>query len=183
VLLSLVSADVTADGVKLAWFMGGSTSSVATVYRSPVGSEWTRVTEVTADGPGYLRYTDPIDATSTRVGYRLGIVEAGVEGFYGETWVDLPARNAALAFALEPVRPNPTQGGALTVRFTLPNAAPARIELVDVSGRRIAEREVGSLGVGQHTLDLGEGQRLAPGLYLVRLTQGMNTRVARVAML
>ena len=183
VQLSLASADVTADGVKLAWFMGGSTSSVATVYRSPVGGEWTRVGEVTADGTGYLRYTDPIDATSTRVGYRLGIVEAGVEGFYGETWVELPARDAALAFALDPVRPNPTQGGALTVHFTLPSAAPARVELVDVSGRRIVEREVGSLGAGPHALDLGEGRRLAPGLYLVRLTQGTNTRVTRVAVL
>jgi hypothetical protein len=88
-----------------------------------------------------------------------------------------------LAFALEPVRPNPSRGGALTVRFTLPGAAAARVELLDVSGRRVAAREVGSLGAGRHALDLGEGQRLAPGLYLVRLRQGTNTRVARVAVL
>ena len=91
--------------------------------------------------------------------------------------------DAALAFALDPVRPNPSRGGMLTVRFTLPTAAPARLELLDVAGRRIASREVGSLGAGQHTLDLGAGQHLAPGLYLVRLTQGANKRTTRGAVL
>jgi hypothetical protein len=183
VLISLASADVTADGVKLAWFMGGSESGVATVYRSPVGGEWTRIGEVTADGTGYLRYTDPIVATATRVGYRLGMVDAGIEGFYGETWIDLPAGEAPLTFALDPVRPNPSRGGALMVRFSLPTTAPVRLELLDVAGRRVASREVGSLGAGQHAIDLGQGQHLAPGLYLVRLMQGANTRVTRVAVL
>jgi hypothetical protein len=180
VLLSLVSADVTADGVKLAWFAGENASAVATVYRSPAGGEWTRIGEITADGTGYLRYTDPIDAMAARVGYRLGIVEAGIEGLYGEMWLDLPAGNVPLAFALDPVRPNPSRGGALTVRFSVPSASPARLELLDVAGRRIASHEV---GIGQHTLDLGQGQRLAPGLYLVRLTHGTNTRTTRVAVL
>jgi hypothetical protein len=178
VLVSLASADVTADGVKLAWFMSGSESGAATVYRSSVGGEWMRIGEVTADGTGYLRYTDPIDATASRVGYRLGVIDAGVEGFYGETWVELPAHAAVLAFALDPVRPNPSRGGSLMVRFSLPTDAPARLELLDVAGRRIASREV---GIGQHTLDLGAGQHLAPGLHLVRLTQGVNTRTTRVA--
>lgn len=93
--------------------------------------------------------------------------------------VAVPADDA-LAFALDPVRPNPSRGGALTVRFTLPSAAPARLELLDVAGRRIASHEVGA---GQHALDLGQGRRLAPGLYLVRLTQGANTRTTRVAVL
>ena len=182
-LLSLVSVEAGADGIKLTWLAGKSVGGVATVYRSSVGGEWTRIGEVTADGTGYLRYTDPIDGAATRVGYRLGMVEAGVETFYGETWVDVPAHDAALAFALEGVRPNPSRGEGLTVAFTLPTAASARLELLDVSGRRVAEREVGSLGAGPHALDLSEGRRLTPGLYLLRLTQGTNTRVTRVAVL
>jgi hypothetical protein len=98
---------------------------------------------------------------------------------FGYAGADVPGE-ASLTFALDPVRPNPSRGGALTVRFSLPTAAPARLELLDVAGRRIASREVDS---GQHTLDLGVGQHLAPGLYLVRLTQGVNTRTARVAVL
>ena len=184
VLLSFASAEVGADFVRLTWFASGSGNAMATVYRSPVGGEWTRIGEVAVDGTGYLRYTDPIDVTASRVGYRLGIVEAGIESFQGETWVDLPARGAELAFALEPVHPNPSLGGALTVRFTLPSVAPVSLELLDVTGRRIARREVGLPIAGRPTeLDLGAGQRLAPGLYLVRLRQGANTRVSRVAVL
>ena len=88
-----------------------------------------------------------------------------------------------LTFALDPVRPNPACGGALSVRFTLPTAAGASLELLDVAGRRVAAREVGALGAGAHTVELGAGLHLAPGLYLVRLTQGANARVTRAVVL
>jgi len=42
---------------------------------------------------------------------------------------------------------------------------------------------VGSFGAGTHALDLGAGLRLAPGIYLVRLTQGGNVRVTRAVVL
>jgi hypothetical protein len=90
---------------------------------------------------------------------------------------------APLAFALDAVSPNPARGGALTIRFTLPVGAAASLELLDVAGRRVALREVGSFGAGSHSLRLGEGQLVAPGLYLVRLRQGTNSRVVRVAVL
>jgi hypothetical protein len=87
----------------------------------------------------------------------------------------------ALAFALDGVRPNPSRGDRVSVAFTLPTPAHARLELVDVSGRRVVEREVGALGAGRHVVALDTGGRLAPGLYLVRLTQGADSRVTRVA--
>jgi len=103
-------------------------------------------------------------------------------GQLGGDVTDVPGE-APLAFALDPVRPNPSRGGALTVRFTLASAAAASLELLDVAGRRIGAREVGSLGAGRHALDLGEGRRLAPGLYLVRLTQGTSSRATKVMVL
>ena len=105
-----------------------------------------------------------------------------MDGQLGGDVVSVPG-DAPLAFALEPVRPNPSRGGTLTIRFALPGAEPAALELLDIAGRRIATREVGSLGAGRHTLEIGEGRRLAPGLYLVRLRQGTKTRVTRVAVL
>jgi hypothetical protein len=104
---------------------------------------------------------------------------------YGNPGVaDVPGKGEApLAFALDPVRPNPARGGAMTVRFTLAGPAAASLELLDIAGRRVAAHEVGSLGAGPHALDLGHGRDLAPGLYLVRLTQGTNTRTARVAVI
>ena len=88
---------------------------------------------------------------------------------------------AAFALALEGVTPNPSRGRQLAVSFTLPVAAPARLELLDVGGRLVAEREVGDLGPGRHTVDPAFGQPLRPGFYLVRLTQRGMSRVVRVA--
>jgi hypothetical protein len=113
--------------------------------------------------------------------YAQRVLANGTLGGGSVEVADEPA--PAPAFALEPVRPNPSRGTALMVRFTLPSAAPAAIDLLDVAGRRITAREVGSLGAGRHALDLGAGRDLAPGLYLVRLRQGADTRVTRVAVL
>jgi hypothetical protein len=81
------------------------------------------------------------------------------------------------------LRPNPTTGRSLAVRFTLSLAAPARLELIDVTGRAIRFREVGGQGAGAHVVDLAAGARIAPGLYFVRLRQGANEKVARVTVL
>jgi hypothetical protein len=142
-------------------------------------------------GPGSLvaarRDTGYVDNPGAAFYYKLSAVDIhGNESPHAfllpSGTVDVP-EIGPLAFMLEGVRPNPSRGEGLTVAFTLPTTATARLELLDVSGRRVVEREVGSLGAGTHTLDLGVGQRLAPGLYLVRLTQGANTRTTRVAVL
>jgi hypothetical protein len=103
-------------------------------------------------------------------------------GQLGGDVADVPGE-VAIAFALEPVRPNPSYGVALTARFTLASAAPASLDLVDVAGRRVAMRDVGSWGAGRHVLELGADLRLSPGLYLMRLRQGADMRVTRVVVL
>jgi hypothetical protein len=89
------------------------------------------------------------------------------------------ADEASLAFTLLGVRPNPSRSGRLSVAFALPSGAPARLDLLDVSGRRVETREVGVLGAGRHVVEFGAGRRVAAGLYLVQLTQGANRRTAR----
>jgi hypothetical protein len=81
-------------------------------------------------------------------------------------------------FALGGVSPNPARE-QLAVAFSLPDAAPARLEAFDLVGRRVALREVGPLGGGSHVVRLDEGRELAPGVYLVRLTRGNRTLTAR----
>jgi hypothetical protein len=119
-------------------------------------------------------YEDTRVTAGARYGYRLGVMEAGREVFLGETWVDVPATlQLSLAF-----RSNPTRED-LGVAFSLPDASPARLELFDVGGRRIASREVGTLGAGSHIVTLGDGRRFAPGVYLLRLSQGTRSLKAR----
>jgi hypothetical protein len=93
-----------------------------------------------------------------------------------------PAR-APLELALGSVRPNPASARSLVAEFTLANDMPARLELLDVMGRVAASREVGSLGPGRHSLALSDGLHLAPGVYLLRLSQGSVVRVTRAALL
>ena len=70
--------------------------------------------------------------------------------------------------------------GELSVAFSLLDAGPARLEVFDLAGRRVADREVGALGAGRHVLPLG---RFAPGVYLVRLSQGSRSATIRTAVM
>ncbi len=88
-----------------------------------------------------------------------------------------------LAFALSATRPNPARGNQLGVEFVLARPLPARIELLDVTGRMVAARDVGSLGIGRHVVDLAAGRGIPPGVYLIRLTQGHDARSVRAVIL
>jgi hypothetical protein len=127
-------------------------------------------------------YVDPGNAGSY---YKLSAVDVnGNESGYSLVTpagtLDVPG--GPLTFALERM-PNPSLGGRLTVTFSLPDDARARLEVIDVSGRRAVAREVGSLGAGRHTIQLAADQRLSPGFYVVRLTQGARVAIARVSVL
>ena len=178
-LASLISARAYRDRVELAWQIGPGGPSAATIYRRVEPGAWQSLAIVIPDGMGRAAFVDRAVTPGTRYGYRLGLASAGQESFVAETWVETPA---AVGFALLGGRPNPSSG-RLSASFTLPAARPAMLELMDVSGRRIVAREVGSLGAGAHTVDLTPRQALPPGMYLLRLTQGERTATARAAVL
>ena len=83
------------------------------------------------------------------------------------------------ALELAPVGPNPSRDGTVQVEFSLPDAGPARLELMDVAGRLVDTREVGSFGPGRHANALGRDLR--PGMYLVRLQHERGRALAKVA--
>lgn len=174
VQLTLVSAEAEPDLVRLTWYAAAG-AVTATVYRRTEASEWRAVGAVSSDGTGQLVYEDRAVTPGTRYGYRLGVMEDGAETFVGEAWVDVPL---AAQLALAGARPNPALR-ELAVAFTLPDGSPARLEAYDLVGRRVAARDVGSLGPGGHTVKLGEGKLLGCGVYLVRLTQAGRTLTTR----
>jgi parallel beta helix pectate lyase-like protein len=88
----------------------------------------------------------------------------------------------AAGLRLAGVRPNPSRH-ELSVTFTLPDAAPARIELIDLAGRRISLREVGGLGPGSHVVSFPEVRTLATGVYLVRLSHGGRSLTTRAVVI
>jgi hypothetical protein len=87
---------------------------------------------------------------------------------------------------LEAARPNPSSANA-ALRFALPRAGRARLQLVDVWGRRVRTLVDGALGAGPHEAvwdGRSEDGRTAPaGLYWARLEADGAVCVRRVVRL
>ncbi|MBI5709213.1 MAG: T9SS type A sorting domain-containing protein [Candidatus Eisenbacteria bacterium] len=175
-LVSLVGSEVRDGHVLLSWYSASQAGRTANLYRRYVPGEWQKLAALSVDGAGHLDYDDADVLSYGTYEYRLGFSIGGREEFVGAVTVDVGGANR---LALRGVYPNPTTEGML-VTFTLPNADPARIEIVDATGRRVSSRQVGAMGVGQHQLDLRR-ERFAPGIYWVRLVQGDRMFTAKAA--
>ncbi|MBM3307755.1 MAG: choice-of-anchor D domain-containing protein [Candidatus Eisenbacteria bacterium] len=83
--------------------------------------------------------------------------------------------DAAAVLALGPVRPNPAAGG-VALALTLPEAADASVDVVDVAGRVVRALRAGPLSAGVHEIAWdGRDDRGAPvasGVYFCRATVG-----------
>ncbi len=123
----------------------------------------------------YVDCVLPASATSAVGVSTLAPVTAGV----------LPP--APPAFAIRTPGPSPFVAGggaALTVRFALPAAARVRVDVLDVSGRRVATLLDEALAAGEHDARWdgasAGGAPAAPGVYLVRVATREGTRTGRV---
>ena len=83
----------------------------------------------------------------------------------------VPTETGPRAGALGVPFPNPIGAGAVTVPFTLAEAGPVRLAVVDALGREVAVLADGPLAAGEHRVPLAAGS-WAPGVYLVRLVAG-----------
>jgi hypothetical protein len=178
-LASLASADAFADHVSLVWYVADGSGTASNVYRRLQGGDWQTVARTTPDGQGYLRYNDTDVKPGLRYGYQLGIYDAGVEVFVGEAWVTMVRQG----FSLEEPSPNPAVVGRLSIAFTLPGEEPARLDVVDVTGRRVLTRVLNGIGAGRHVADFSGQSGLRPGIYLVRLFYGSRSQARRVVLL
>jgi len=149
-------------------------------------------TEIPEDVIGWrLTQNPPSVGSSSDSSYRRG---PGGTGFipyrlqttlYGTpviTSVDDPAY-AAPGLRLQLPGPNPSRTGSWTASFTTPWRGPARLELVDTSGRRWKRADVAALEPGTHQVALEGWGRVPPGTYFVRLTQNgrsVSRKVMRV---
>lgn len=60
----------------------------------------------------------------------------------------------------------------MTMSCDFPTAEPAHVEVYDVSGRLVNQRDVAVRSAGTLSIDAGEGAHVEPGVYWVRLRQG-----------
>ena len=82
---------------------------------------------------------------------------------------------ASPAFAIVGAFPNPSRSTALRISLALPNAAPARLSLIDAQGRLITQEAVRLACGGRASVTLDAARGLAPGVYLLRLDQSGHT--------
>jgi hypothetical protein len=94
----------------------------------------------------------------------------------GTAAVPIEPTRRALGFAL--VGPQPFNASA-RLRFELPAAGNASIEVFDIAGRAAGERIEGAWSAGAHEISIDAG-RLPPGVYAARLSAGGRSEVVRL---
>lgn len=181
------AASMTATGganpgsVNLQWSLQNVTGPHSAVYRRQANTSWTSIATVESNA-GQVSFQDATVVAGQRYGYMIAVSSQQGEDFGGEAWVDVPTTNSVgsgAAFALNRVSPNPVVD-RFSVSFSLPSAAPARLELIDLAGRRVFSKDVGSLGAGSHHLEIDGAHSFAPGMYFLRLAQSGQMLSSRV---
>jgi hypothetical protein len=110
---------------------------------------------------------------------RFGTYGRGIWDYAPPAPGSLSQASPAIGLRLE-VSPVPARR-ALTLRFEMPRAGHARLELFDVSGRCVARIAEGVRERGAHQVDFDlTGAHLAPGTYLARLACGAHAVVRKV---
>ena len=150
-----------------------STSEVWVTGRDPEHSDQSFVAHTTNGGTTWTHeHVQAFPYIMSEIDAALG-GSVWVGGYAGRvlkqegttTAVDLLGTNEALSL-LRPVTPNPTSASA-RISFELPRAGRAILDVVDLSGRRVARLWDGDAAAGAHELQWGE--HAAPGVYFVKL--------------
>ncbi len=93
-----------------------------------------------------------------------------------------PDEQVARGPIVENVVPNPVAGSA-RIFYSLSGWAPVRLALLDVTGRRVLARDLGSPGPGLHDVSLDPSGRLAAGVYWLHLSQDGNDASRRLVII
>jgi hypothetical protein len=149
-----VTWNVVANGVP------NSGSYDWTVPNWPTGTARVAIVEVES--------ADPADPNGLSVTGTVGVSDRFT--ITGTLGVD----ERLAGFSIAPLG-NPSHG-ALRVSFALPDAAPATLEVYDVTGRQMSTREVS--GAGIHTAKVADW--MAPGVYVVRLSREGKSASTRI---
>ena len=181
-LVTFASAAATPHQVTVVWQVQGSQPLTGTIQRRDAGTTaWSPLGSVSSDANGRMSYVDPAVSPGAAYEYQL-VIPVGGSG----TWVtcaasvDVPVEMHVLAFSTP--YPNPTQSDII-VSFDLPTSAPADIQLIDTAGRKVFSMEVGSLGPGRQTLNLGPFVHVKSGIYFLHLAQAGQETTARIAII
>lgn len=176
VTASIVRAEANPSYARIEWALSMTRGALLEIQRRTPSAEWSNVATGTPDGTGRVVYEDRAVVPDHEYGWRLR--GAGIlDEHFGEVWLRVPASEI---LGLGGATPNPAVG-ELDVTLTLTGSADARLDLLDVGGRRLKTVSVGELGPGRHLVRLAREGELKSGIYLVRLTSVGRSFVRRLA--
>jgi FG-GAP-like repeat/FG-GAP repeat len=174
VLVSLAGVDVSSERVSVRWWSESVQGAQARVERSPEGVAWMDLGQPKSDGNGMLTFVDRNVHEGDSYVYRLRVTDLGSSYTAGQTAVHVPIV-AELELA---VTPNPAVASAL-LTFHLAAPSEARMEVLDITGRKVWSEQLGQFGPGRHAIELPL-RAVHPGIYLVRLSQAQRTITRRM---
>jgi hypothetical protein len=165
--------------IELTW-TPNTTYAGFNLYRSTADGRREAVNRTLITGSSPYRYLDADVVGGTPYRYNLEAVTLnGMTEVCGNVSVMAKGRSAPAAFTLASSFPNPANDKA-TIAFSLATPGHARIDLFDVTGRKIATVADGDYGLGEHTIAINTNG-LAAGVYVYRLEAGGLTAAKRLA--
>ncbi len=174
-LASVAMAEVRGDAAHLEWLVVDPPASPIHVERSSDGVAWEDVGNAESVAGDRVRFSEGGFAPGERRAYRLAWTELDELRSAGLVWVQ---RDGVSAFALRWARimhaPERIILGVLGAE-----RAPIQLRLFDVQGRQRAQATAAASGDAEREITLPSGS-LAPGVYLVRASQGATHAMARV---
>ena len=152
-------------------------------------NRWTRLGVPTDLHPGWATSPAVYDARRDRtlvfqgdIVWALASGHAPQQSRPGVVPEDMTGGPRSSGLALGGAAPNPS-AGEMSVRFVLPDAGLATLELLDLAGRLLWRQDVGPLGAGAHVVRVSPARPIAPGLYLLRLSHGATALTSKVVQL
>jgi hypothetical protein len=129
-----------------------------------------------------FKYLDATVEAGVTYEYMLEAVTlGGAKERFGPVRVKAQGKAKKATFNLSQNYPNPARG-TTTIAFTLAEAGEVKLEVYDVSGRKVATVAEGRRAAGENEARL-DTRELAAGVYIYRLQAGDNVAVKRLAVI
>ncbi len=176
----LVSAVALPGHVRIVWQMGGPEKPHFAAYRRLVSDEWNELKVVTPGDSGKLVLDDRTVPDGCHVEYRLGLMTADASYSFQIVALDVPRAPTVLTLHFAKALGSEH---SILVSFALPRGVAPLLELIDVSGRRLASQRMNGLEPGEQVVRFALPSRTPSGVYFMRLVQGGTNRVAKVVMI
>ncbi|HTM57300.1 MAG TPA: Ig-like domain-containing protein [Candidatus Udaeobacter sp.] len=152
---------------------------------------WVAIAHGLPPTPDSLSWTPP-DTSSDSALVRVSAFDHALNGssdasdayFHVTPTATTGVNPGATAFGLVLYPPEPNPGhDAVLLRFTLPRQTTAKLEILDVGGRRLWRTSLHGLGAGNHVVPWDgtrtDGRRMTAGTYFVRIDAGAATRTTK----